>query len=233
MRIGITDNHRPKHFFDNYLQWLRRVDPSIEFVKLGYTLENAGEVERVDALILTGGGDVHPKLYDKPEVIAATTEVNELRDAFEFDVISRALERNLPILGICRGMQVMNVFLGGNIIPDLPSVGYPSHAETNGVENRHSIHTIRDSLLDAIVGHGESMVNSVHHQAIDKLGRGLMGSAQSRDGVIEAAEWILKDRMSFLLLIQWHPERMKDYENPCVEKIAIQFLNEVNISINN
>lgn len=233
MRIGITDNHGPKRFFDSYLDWLRRVDPAIEFVKLGYTLENADEVERIDTLVLTGGGDVHPKFYDKPEVIAAKTEVNELRDAFEFDVIARALERDLPILGICRGVQIMNVFLGGTLIPDLPSAGYVSHTETNAAENRHSIHRVRDSLLDAIIGHGESMVNSAHHQAIDKLGRGLMISAKSPDGVIEAAEWILKDRMPFLLLVQWHPERMKDDENPCVEKIAIQFLNEVNLSINN
>lgn len=231
MRIAITDNHRPKHFFDNYLSWLHRIDPDIEFVKLGYALKNADEVKNVDALILTGGGDVHPSLYGKPEVIELTTEINELRDAFEFDVISKALEADLPILGICRGMQVMNVFLGGTLIPDLPTAGYREHSETNGIANRHSIHTVRDSLLDAIVGHGEFMVNSVHHQAIDQLGRGLMVSATSPEGVIEAAEWILKDRMPFLLLVQWHPERMKDIENPFVEKIAIQFLNEVQLCI--
>lgn len=231
VRIGITDNHRPKQYFDNYLQWLHRIDPAIEFVKLGYTLENAGEVDRIDGLILSGGGDVHPKFYDRPEVIAATTEVNELRDAFEFDVIARALERDLPILGICRGMQIMNVFLGGTLIPDLESAGFLSHVETNGIEHRHSVHPVRGSMFDAIVGHEQHMVNSVHHQAIDTLGRGLMVSGKSPDGVIEAAEWILKDRMPFLLLVQWHPERMKDVENPCAENIAMHFLNEVKFSI--
>jgi putative glutamine amidotransferase len=231
VRIGITDNHRPKNYFDNYLNWLQRIRPDSEFVKLGYTLENAGEVSKVDGLVLTGGGDVHPKLYERPDVIAVTTEVNELRDAFECDVIERALEEAIPILGVCRGMQIMNVFLGGTLVPDLVSAGFIDHTTSDGVEYRHAIRPVEGSLLEAIVGAGEQTVNSVHHQAIEHLGRGLMASSMSPDGVIESAEWVLKDRMPFLLLVQWHPERMKDFENPTVQRIAAHFLQEVTRSI--
>jgi putative glutamine amidotransferase len=233
MRIGITDNHRPRHFFENYVRWLHRIDSTIDVVKLGYTLDNASEVDNLDGLVLTGGGDVHPRFYGKPAAVAVTTEVNELRDAFEFDVVARALERDLPILGICRGMQIMNVFLGGTLIPDLEGAGYVSHFVSNGTEHRHAVQPVPGSLLDAIVGPGPHTVNSIHHQAIDRLGRGLWVSARSPDGVIEAAEWILKDRMPFLLLVQWHPERSKDIHDPCAEKIAIQFLNEVRLITSN
>ncbi|HWP81765.1 MAG TPA: gamma-glutamyl-gamma-aminobutyrate hydrolase family protein [Bacteroidota bacterium] len=232
MRIGITDNHRPKQYFDNYLTWIHRIKPNVEFVKLGYTLENADEVAKIDGLILTGGGDVHPKFYERPEAIPLTTEVNELRDAFECDVIERALEEAIPILGICRGMQIMNVFLGGTLVPDLVTAGFLDHATNDGIENRHAITPVSGSLLEAIVGLEEQTVNSVHHQAVEHLGRGLIASAISPDGVIEAAEWVLKDRMPFLLLIQWHPERMKDVDNPTVKQVAAHFLHEVTISIN-
>lgn len=228
MRIAITNNHRPKPYFDNYLNWIHSVDPSVEFVKLSYHANNAEALKETDALLLTGGGDVHPKYYGKPELIDRTEEVNELRDEFEFGVIERALEADMPILAICRGMQVLNVALEGTLIIDLPSAEYALHAVEDLEEHRHPINKVPNSLLEFITGNGSYDVNSVHHQAIDKLGRGLMVSATSPDGVIEAIEWALKDRMPFLLGVQWHPERMKDVENPHARAIAEYFVRAVN-----
>jgi len=233
MLVGITDNLRPKPTFDNYLKWIHRVDPSVEFVKLSYHMKNADKVGEIDGLILTGGGDVHPGLYGREDKLDLVEEVNELRDSFEFDVIGKALDRELPILGICRGLQVMNVFLGGTLIIDLASEGYRNHVARDGINHRHALNVIPHSLLDVISGRSARKVNSVHHQAVDEVGKGLMVSSKSDDGVVESLEWILKDRMPFLLLVQWHPERMADFDNPCSGFIAEQFLREVSLSKNN
>ncbi len=233
MLLGITDNLRPKPVFDNYLKWIHRVDKSVEFVKLSYHLKNVEKINEVDGLILSGGGDVHPGLYGREDQMDLVEEVNEMRDSFEFEVIEQALERELPILGICRGMQIMNVFLGGTLIVDLPSDGYENHVERETFDNRHDLEIVPNSLLGAIAGNGGRKVNSIHHQAVDRLGKGLMVSSKSNDGVIESLEWILKDRMPFLLLVQWHPERMEDFDNPYSGFIAEYFLRETARSMKN
>lgn len=232
MLLGITDNLRPKPVFDNYLKWLHRVDKSIDFVKLSYHLKNVEKVKELDGLILTGGGDVHPGLYGKEDQMDLVEEVNEMRDSFEFGVIEEALEQELPILGICRGMQIMNVYLGGTLIVDLPTAGFDSHVERETFDRRHDLIVEPNSLLGVITGNGPLKVNSIHHQAVDQLGKGLMVSSKSDDGVVESLEWVLKDRMPFLLLIQWHPERMEDFDNPCSGFIAEYFLREVVHSMN-
>ncbi|MEX0602943.1 MAG: gamma-glutamyl-gamma-aminobutyrate hydrolase family protein [Bacteroidota bacterium] len=232
MRIGITDNHRPKPVFDNYFAWIHRIDPAIELVKLSYHLDNAGVVPDLDGLLLTGGGDVHPALYGKPEYLELIEETNEKRDEFELEVIEHALKADLPILGICRGMQIMNVALGGTLIGDLQRWGYRDHTQRNSLPNRHAIETLPHSMLETITGGGKQEINSVHHQAIDEPGKGLVITAKSEDGVIEAAEWMIKDGMPFLLLVQWHPERMADFDSPTSRAVAEQFVREVRISIN-
>ncbi len=161
--------------------------------------------------------------------LAKTRDVNSSRDEFEFYAIERALDRNVPVLGICRGMQVANVYLGGSLILDLISAGYDDHARSKSYEIDHKITIENPSLLgDIAEGRIELQINSSHHQAVDRLGNGLIASAMSADGVIEAAEWIIKDRMPFLLLVQWHPERMeKEFEGPASKGVAERFLKEV------
>lgn len=232
MRIGVTDNLRPRHFLENYYRWLRRVHPEIEFIKLSYHLKNEDLAETIDGLLLTGGGDVHPALYGMGDAIDRVEEVNELRDAFEFKVIERALDREIPVLGICRGLQVMNVYLGGSLVIDIASAGYGGHTSDNDAGARHPIVVDPHSMLGMIAGQNPHSVNSLHHQAVDRVGRGLKVVAKSEDGLIEAMEWVLKDRMPFLLLVQWHPERMADDDNPCSKHVAEYFVREVSRSLN-
>lgn len=232
MRIGITDTMGSKQKFDNYTNWIHRFDPGIESVTLSYRKQNANEMSKVDGLLLTGGGDVHPRYYGMAGEVARVNERDERRDEFEFELIERALDTDLPILGICRGMQVMNVYLGGSLILDLSSSGYENHSPKEGYDSEHIIQVETPSMLGAITGATELTVNSSHHQAVDRLGDGLIPSATSADGVIEAAEWILKDRMPFLMLVQWHPERMKDPQNPASKTIAKRFLEEIQYSKN-
>ncbi|MEK6754518.1 MAG: gamma-glutamyl-gamma-aminobutyrate hydrolase family protein [Bacteroidota bacterium] len=232
MRIGITDTMGSRKKFDYYVNWIHRIDPGVELVTLSYRNHNVDEISKVEGLLLTGGGDVHPGYYGMGEEIGRAKEIDERRDGFEFDLIERALDQDLPILGICRGMQVMNVYLGGSLILDLASSGYGNHSPQKGFDSEHTVHVAAQSMLGALTGASELTVNSSHHQAVDRLGNGLMVSATSPDGVIEAAEWILKDRMPFLMLVQWHPERMNDPESQASKILGKRFLEEIRYSMN-
>lgn len=222
MRIGMTDTFKPN--LKMYTEWLRRVDDGIEFTVLSHRNNNLEALDSVDGLMLTGGGDVDPRCYGLDDPHSQAREVDRARDDFEFRLIERALDREIPILGICRGMQVMNVYLGGSLVLDLPTAGYEDHARKK-YEIDHHVRVEPHSLLHEIAGTDELEVNSSHHQAVESLGNGLMVSGLSTDGVFEAAEWILKDRMPFLLLVQWHPERMeREFDTPASRMIGAAFL---------
>jgi putative glutamine amidotransferase len=223
MRIGVTDNQKAN--FDLYVQWLKRGDPGAEIVKLSYLANNVAELDTCDGLMLTGGGDVDPMRYNKPEAKGEVRDVDKRRDEFEFDVIKRAMDLRTPLLGICRGLQMTNVALGGSLIIDLVSNGYRSH-RGNG-ELLHRIDVLKDTLLSRILGSSNADVNSAHHQAVDTVAAGLRISARSEDGVVEALEWMDPAGKPFLMLVQWHPERMRDQENIASRKILHAFLNEV------
>lgn len=225
MRIGITDTLKEDNY-NLYIQWIRSVEKSVEIQKLSYRIDRNVEIKKLDGLLLTGGGDVLPQYYGKESFSKTLRGVNQERDEFEFSIIEQALDEELPILGVCRGMQVMNVFLGGSLIMDLMSEGYQDHTSpSNEQVTHHPVSVMPHSLLNVLTGTIEVEVNSFHHQGIDQPGKGLMSTAVSQDNVIEAAEWALKDTMPFLMLVQWHPERMKD--SFLSQKLAGLFLREV------
>ena len=232
MRIGITDCLREDKL-RQYLDWMGNADPSAEFEKLSPTLGNVDAISEVDGLLLTGGGDIDPEFYGRTGLRNQAQDINRGRDEFEFEVIKRALDADLPILGVCRGMQVMNVALGGSLHVDLKSNGFKDHSTpVNGIL-KHAISIEPNSLLSGLAGGLNRDVNSYHHQAIDELGKGLMPTAQSPDGVVEAAEWLSKEGMSFLLLVQWHPERTLGSSDVFSTNLAKIFLREMAYSTAN
>ena len=162
-----------------------------------------------DGLVLGGGCDVDPARYDRPLRPDAGVEVDLERDETDFALFGEAWRRSTPILGICRGLQVVNVALGGTLVQDLPSER-PSpiaHERREKHKNRrdHSVSLARGSRLAQIAGAAEISVNSRHHQAIEKPAGGLRVAATAPDGVIEAVE-AGPDR--WLLAVQWHPENL-------------------------
>jgi putative glutamine amidotransferase len=161
-------------------------------------------LDRVDALLLAGGCDIDPGTYGaKPHPETAGTRPE--RDRFELALTHRALERDVPVLGICRGMQLMNVALGGTLVQHLPDVlGTSEHRKMPGIFGDHDVRLEAGSLAARAVGEEKATVKSHHHQGLDELGEGLRATGWSvSDDLIEAVE--LADRR-FALGVLWHPE---------------------------
>jgi len=173
----------------------------------------------VSGLVLTGGVDIEPARYGEA-AHERTVGVSSERDEMEDVATLWALERDMPILAICRGLQFLNVALGGSLhqhIPDLPEVARLGikHAQTEHGFARHELtHGVRmepGSCLSVLLGADRTQVNSMHHQSINVLGSGLVATAWSDDGCIEGAE--LPGRR-FVTGVQWHPEELAAQDEP-------------------
>jgi putative glutamine amidotransferase len=163
-------------------------------------------LDAVDALVFSGGSDLDPELYG--EVAHAETDgwIRE-RDDFELELMQAALARDLPLLAICRGSQVLNVALGGDLEQHVPDrVGTDVHKETPGVFADHDVATLPGTKLSSIVG-DRTDVKSHHHQGYGKLGAGLREAARAPDGTVEALE---DPTRRFTLGVLWHPEEGED-----------------------
>ena len=167
---------------------------------------NPAVAERVldglDGLLITGGRDVDPAAYGH-EPHPETDQPGRQRDAWEFALLDAALRRKLPVLGICRGTQVLNVALGGTLHQHLPDViGHGGHRAGNAVFNTLPVRTVPGTRLAALVGESVD-AKCYHHQAVAEVAKGLTVSARDADGVVEALE-LPGD--GFVLAVQWHPE---------------------------
>jgi putative glutamine amidotransferase len=163
-------------------------------------------LDGLDGLVITGGRDVDPATYGQQRH-PKTDEPTGNRDAFEFALVAEALRRGLPLLGICRGAQVLNVALGGTLHQHLPDVvGHYQHQLGNAVFNTSTIKTVPGTRVASVVGESTD-AQCYHHQAIAELGSGLIASAWDSDGVVEAVEGMGD---SFVVAVQWHPEERLD-----------------------
>lgn len=159
-------------------------------------------VDGLDGLIISGGRDVDPAAYGH-DPHPSTDEPATDRDDWEFALLRAALRRRTPVLGICRGAQVLNVALGGTLHQHLPDlVSHTRHQQGKGVFSTSTVDTVSGSKLAGLIGE-TAQVQCYHHQSIDRLGEGLLVSAVDGDGVIEAVE-IPGD--GFVVAVQWHPE---------------------------
>ena len=228
LRIAISKHYK------NYSKWLKTADPDVQYYDL-YTisLDEALEIiKKCDGLLLSGGPDVEPAIYGKPED-SARCEIDFRRDTLEFKLIEIARKLKMPILGICRGEQILNVEYGGTLIVDIPEdFGTDvKHRCKKSDTCFHDITVTQGSLLNEITGAEKGIVNTNHHQAVEKLADGFVASAYSEDGLLEAYEWKGKgqapENEPFILAVQWHPERL-DSDNPLSLPIAKYFLMKAN-----
>ncbi len=182
----------------------------------------ADYLERIDGLIVTGGAfDVDPALFGADTRHASVT-TKDRRTAFERSATEGALERDMPVLGICGGQQLLNVVLGGTLIQHIPDEveGALAHEQPNPrTEPGHTVAVVPDSLLHKVVGATEMAVNSAHHQAALDVGDGVLIDAIAPDGVIEGIE---STRHRFCLGVQWHPEYEIDRGDAKIFKAFIE-----------
>ena len=228
-KIGISFS---KTNFNYYWDWFAvpELQNEIELVELSFVKNNVRDISSCQGFVLTGGIDIDPSLYK------GNTDYNKRpdsfqpeRDGFEGKIFVHAQESQLPVLGICRGLQMVNVLLGGQLIQDLGTEGNKIHCKEES-DKQHEIAIEKGTLLFDITRQDYGNVNSAHHQAIKKLARGLRINARSADGVIEGFEWEDGNRKPFLLCIQWHPERMfrLQLENsPLSKNIRSRFVEEI------
>ena len=165
-------------------------------------------VNRLDGIIITGGPDLDPLIYGETNSKDHSMGIDPNRDRFEIALVKEARKQDRALLGICRGIQILNVALGGDLYQDLPTMvqGADPHMFLKDSHERyHRIMLTTDSFLTELFGDDEKVVNSSHHQSLRKLGEGLTMVAQSDHGIIEAVQQF-DDRCT--VGVQWHPERM-------------------------
>jgi putative glutamine amidotransferase len=200
--IGITPCSR----LDDYVEAVRRAGG--EPLVLDLREEPGRTLDRIDALLLTGGLDVDPVLYG--ETPHPTTEPDTARDHFEIPLSRAAVARDMPIFAICRGVQVLNVAAGGTLVQDIPSSVTTNLTHAIDLPKDHLAHAVKvtpGTRLSASLGAAAPLdtcpVNSRHHQAVGRVAPSFVVSAVSEDGVVEAIE---RPASAFCLGVQWHPE---------------------------
>jgi putative glutamine amidotransferase len=231
MKIALTKGSgSPKYAF--YRSWLEQIMPGVEVLDLGrdgYDIVRAREELRACAgIVFTGGEDVDPALYSAEHARVLCHRIDRERDDFELSLFEQARAATMPILGICRGAQLLNVALGGTLVADIPHQCNTQilHGKTPEGDSTHSVSIQAGTILGRMLRVWDGTVNSAHHQAIEKIGQGLAVSAHAPDSIIEAVEWADPQSHGFLIAVQWHPERMVAQDSPFARGIGERFLFE-------
>jgi len=181
--------------------------------------------QRLDGVLLPGGGDINPQAYGQ-QAHETIDSVDDARDSIEMTLTRKAVADDLPIFGICRGVQVMNVALGGSLLQDIPSM--VEHAARHTIDKEreprskvlHDVRIEEGTRLAQIIGESVVPVNSIHHQALGNIAPGARVTAYSSDGLKEGIE--LPDK-HFALAVQWHPEDMID-DDPRMQALFDAFV---------
>ncbi|MCB0725422.1 MAG: gamma-glutamyl-gamma-aminobutyrate hydrolase family protein [Ignavibacteriae bacterium] len=228
MKVGIS---KCRSKFDKYLDWLEFF--GIEYEVLDY--ENGkGELDKIhncSALILSGGTDIYPEIYCDWDTTETKGTYEPERDGFEMNLIEAAIVKKMPILAICRGSQLINVYFRGNLIFDIEEIRGFSYRKMikDGVYPEIDINIFRNSLAYEIFESETIRVVVSNNQAVERVGEGLMINSKSQEGIIMGTEYANKEGKGFLLGIQWHPERYTDYSAEPSVKLANRLKKEIEI----
>jgi putative glutamine amidotransferase len=217
---------------ENYVNWIHRGDSTAEIVDLREMQVDSALnlLATCDAIVFTGGEDVVPSYYGK-EYDSVRCESNPARDSLEFALIKESLRLKLPVFGVCRGQQILNVALGGTLIVDIPTdhPGNTCHRCDDYTRCFHQVNVVQGSMLHTLAKADTGTVTTNHHQAIEKPAPGIRITAWSTDSIAEAMEWEENSDKPFLMAVQWHPERM-DVKSPLSMPLINAFLEAATLS---
>ncbi len=217
--------------YESYEKWLKAADSNaIPVGMYSLRIDSALRLlEGCSGLLLTGGEDVDPVNYGKLNELNRCEEIDRYRDSLEFALIKKAVELKMPIFGICRGEQILNVYFGGTLYTDIPSdidTTVKHRCPPGSKECLHNVTILQNTRLAKITGQKSGTVNSYHHQAVEKVAPGFKITAYSDNKVPEAIESDGSKVKSFVMGVQWHPERLT--QNPQLSKpLGEYFLSEV------
>jgi len=218
----------PIETYQNYVKWIKYGDSTVVYYDM-YHLEYDSAMallKTCNGLLLTGGTDIFPARYGKERDTARCWTPDFKRDTMEVNLLNTALKNGIPIMGVCRGLQMINVEMGGKLYIDLPTDldTLVKHQNSGTYKAMHEVVVMKNSLLHEISGIELGKTNSNHHQGIEVLAPGLDAIAHTPDGLTESIE-LDEQYTQFLLAVQWHPERM-EYSNPLSGKLAKRFMQE-------
>ncbi len=226
--IGISKG-APEQYYGNYAKFLKAADSNIICIDLYHMpIDSALDLlHQCSGLLISGGPDVYPGRYGLAEDTVKCGSIDFFRDSLEFALIGKAKQLEMPILGICRGLQIFNIYHGGTLFADIPTDldTLVTHRCKDTYNCMHDVRVIKGSSLHTYAGITMGITNSNHHQGIRRLGTGIRAIARTDEGLIEAIEYEDRMDMPFFLGVQWHPERMET-DNPLCMPIATHFLQE-------
>lgn len=211
MKVGIT---RCRSNFDKYLEWLSYFD--IEFEVLDYEngKQEQGKLDECSALILSGGTDIYPEIYCDWDTTKTRGTYEPERDGFELKLIEKAIAKKMPLLAICRGSQLVNVYFRGNLIFDIEEIrGFSYRTKTKDGEYQNiDINIFNNTLAHDIFANDNINVVVANNQAVERVGEGLMVNSKSKEGIIMGTEYSNPEGKHFYLGIQWHPEKYSNLD---------------------
>lgn len=215
-----TDLFR-KYMKSKYVKSIERAGANVKWIELDNTEKAVEEALACDGLLLPGGADIEPTLYGRKRE-EKCGKPNEFRDKNEFEIFNAFVKTDKPILGICRGFQLINVACGGTLHQDIADIKKCNHSDfLKRAKSIHKATVAGNTLLYKIFGKTEVGVNSLHHQAIENIGENLTVSAVSEDGFVEGLEL---SNHPFCVAVQWHPEHMSKTD-ALQQKLFNDFIN--------
>lgn len=218
--IGITTSHSTTEtnltqvgIPEAYVRAVAQAGAVPVLIPLGLDEEaQSGLLSKLDGILFSGGGDVHPRRYEE-EMDPLVTSIDEDRDQVEIDLVRKSIRAGMPFFGICRGLQVINVALGGSLYADIrasrpEALKHDRYPEQPRNYLAHTVQVDGGAYLARILGEAQAEVNSMHHQGIHRLAPGLLATAFAPDSIIEAFEL---PGHPFGLAVQWHPEWLQEH----------------------
>ena len=229
LKIAVSKGHGSASY-ERYGKWIKNADTTIIWIDMYHLPIDSAQkiISSCDGLLVTGGEDVNPDMHGRISEITRCGTIDYKRDTLEYMLLDYAFNHKMPVVGVCRGQQIINVFLGGNLYIDLP-VDKPSdihHRCKRSDTCKHMIDIVRGSLLEEISGVKICEVNSSHHQAIDIPANNIKVLAYAPDSVIESIGWLDTAGRSFLIGVQFHPEHL-DFSHPIAGNLAKRFVKEI------